>query len=107
MCAENINATKHNFSGVADVHVEFRIVWDALKNIDTDITTFFQYSGRDNNSSINYNEASDADYDSNSDYKPLYLYVLYEKYPWMIERDKHNNNKDNGILDDDDIKNFQ
>ena len=78
MCAENINATKHNFSGVADVHVELSSARDAFKNIDTDITTFFQYSGCDNNSSINSNEASDADYDSNSDDKPLYLYVLYE-----------------------------
>ena len=77
-----------------------------FENLDTDITNFVQSSDRNKKSINNYNESSDADCDSNSDYELLEPYISDENYPHTIERGNHTNHKNNIILDDDNIENF-
>ena len=75
-----------------------------FESIDTDITTFAQSSDDDKNYINTKNEASDIDYDSNSDDKLLDPHLSDDNDLYMNERCNHTNNKDNNILDDDNIE---
>ena len=79
-------------------------IW--LEIIDTDITTFVQYSDYDYNSSNNENEDISTGSDSNSDDELLYPYLSDENNLHINKIDNHNDNEENNILDDDNTDNF-
>ena len=74
-----------------------------FENIYKDITTFFQSSDHGNNYSSNNNEASDTDYDYNSDAELLEPYLLDDNDIKMNERGNQTNNVENNILYNDNI----
>ena len=77
-----------------------------MEIIDTDITTFVQYSDYDYNSSNNENEDISTGSDSNSDDELLYPYLSDENNLHINKIDNHNDNEENNILDDDNTDNF-